>query len=220
MSLIYYSPQSFITAGFKVEVLSHILDIKLEHVRIPPSQWKSPEHLARHPLGKVPVLETPEGPIYESLAIARYLARKAGKLYGNTPAETAQVDQWLEFNNTQLQPYVAGTIYVALGYIQSTSEKFEESKKGFLEVLKIVDAHLAKNEFLAKEFSIADVVLAIQLRYPFTLLFDEASRSQIPNLTKWFVRTIEHEVIAKLVGKTWLCQKEFVPDFEVFKRRE
>lgn len=95
MSLTYYSPEGFITAGFKVEVVSKILGVKLEHVRIPKSEWKSPEHLARHPLGKVPVLETPEGPIYESLSIARYLARKAGKLYGNTPAETAQIDQWL-----------------------------------------------------------------------------------------------------------------------------
>lgn len=120
MSLTLYSPKSYVSAGFKVEVVADILGIKLENVRIPSSEWKSPEHLKRHPLGKVPVLETPEGHIYESLAIVRYLARKAGKLYGNNPAETAQIDQWLEFNNTQLQPFLVSTLYVIFGYVQST----------------------------------------------------------------------------------------------------
>jgi len=68
----------------------------------------------------VPVLETPEGCIYESLSIIRYLARKAGKLYGSTAAETAQIDQWLEFSNSQLQPYLGAINYPIFGYAQST----------------------------------------------------------------------------------------------------
>jgi elongation factor 1-gamma len=71
-------------------------------------------------LGKVPVLETPEGYLYESLAIVRYLARKAGKMYGSTPGETALIDQWLEFNNTQIQPHITATMYVLFGYFPST----------------------------------------------------------------------------------------------------
>uniref|UniRef100_A0A2P2MBI5 Elongation factor 1-gamma-like protein n=1 Tax=Rhizophora mucronata TaxID=61149 RepID=A0A2P2MBI5_RHIMU len=33
---------------------------------------KTPEFLKMNPIGKVPVLETPDGPIFESNAIARY----------------------------------------------------------------------------------------------------------------------------------------------------
>ncbi|WP_420726335.1 glutathione S-transferase N-terminal domain-containing protein, partial [Hwanghaeella sp. LZ110] len=36
---------------------------------------KTPEFLKMNPLGKVPVLETPDGPVFESNAIARYVAR-------------------------------------------------------------------------------------------------------------------------------------------------
>jgi elongation factor 1-gamma len=36
---------------------------------------KNEEHVKRHPLGKVPVLETAEGPLFESNAILRYVAR-------------------------------------------------------------------------------------------------------------------------------------------------
>lgn len=124
MSLILHSPKSHITSGAKVEVVAKFLGVNLEFNRIPSSEWKSSEHLKRHPLGKVPVLETPEGFIYESLAIVRYLARRAGKHYESTAAETAQIDQWLEFNNTQLQPFIAALAYVLFGYAQSTAEKY------------------------------------------------------------------------------------------------
>jgi hypothetical protein len=33
---------------------------------------KTPEYLARHPLGQVPLLDTPEGPLFESVTLARY----------------------------------------------------------------------------------------------------------------------------------------------------
>lgn len=50
---------------------------------------KKPEHLARHPLGKVPALETADGPLFESNAILRYLARlnRAAGLYGSNAYE-------------------------------------------------------------------------------------------------------------------------------------
>ena len=121
MSLVLYSPRINVTHGTKVEVVAKFLGINLEFNRIPPTEWETPEHLKRHPLGKVPVLETPEGCIYESLSIIRYLARKAGKLYGSTAAETAQIDQWLEFSNTQLQPYLAAINYPIFGFAQSTA---------------------------------------------------------------------------------------------------
>lgn len=222
MSLILHSPRHNLTHGTKVEVVAKFLGIDLEFNRILPQDWKSAEHLKRHPLGKVPVLETPEGCIYESLSIIRYLARRAGKLYGSSAAETAHIDQWLEFSNSQLQPFVAAITYPMLGYAQSTPEKHEEAKKGLLEVLKIVDGFLEKNQFLgAKEISVADIVLAVQLRFVFSLVLDEAVRSGFPHLTKWFVAFSEHAIYKGYFGKTWLCQKEFVPDFEFsIKKKE
>lgn len=79
------------------------------------------------------------------MSIVRYLARRAGKLYGGNAAETAQIDQWLEFTNTQVQPFLSALHYAIFGYFPSTAEKYEEAKKSLLEVLRIVDAHLEKN---------------------------------------------------------------------------
>ena len=47
---------------------------------------KTPSFLAMSPMGKVPVLKTPQGAIFESNAIARYVARlrKDTEIYGST----------------------------------------------------------------------------------------------------------------------------------------
>jgi glutathione S-transferase len=86
MSHKLYSPQSLVSAGCKVEVLLRFFDFQVEFERIPSSQWKSAEYLKKHPMGKVPTLETPEGCIFESHTIMRYFARKAGQMYGSNAA--------------------------------------------------------------------------------------------------------------------------------------
>lgn len=149
MSYKLYSPQNQITAGVKVELLARFIDIPIECERIPWDKWKSPEYLQKHPLGKVPTLETPEGCIYESGAILRFLARKAGKLYGNTPAETATIDQWLEFYNTQLSANHPRVFYGTLGYMAVTKEAYEAGKKDYINLLKLIDAQLKKTPYLA-----------------------------------------------------------------------
>ena len=69
-------------------------------------------------------METEEGPIFESLTLLRYLARKAGKMYGSNAMETAQVDQWLEFFNTQVMPCL-GLIYrTTFGYSVAPKDRF------------------------------------------------------------------------------------------------
>ncbi|KAL5982893.1 hypothetical protein ACLOJK_016972 [Asimina triloba] len=53
---------------------------------------KTPEYLKLNPIGKVPLLETPDGPIFESNAIARYVARVKGDntLFGSSLIEYAE----------------------------------------------------------------------------------------------------------------------------------
>ena len=99
-----------------------------------------------------------------------------------------------------------------------TKEQYTEGRKNLVELLKGVDAHLSDKEFLAiNQLTVADVVIASLLRYIFTLVLDEAARAELPNLTKWFVKTMEHPINLAHYGKTWLCQKEVVPDFEFLK---
>lgn len=86
MSLKLYNPINPVAAGAKIEVLLRFFDFNVELVRLPLAEWKSAEYLKKHPMGKVPTLETPEGCIFESNSIMRYFARKAGKMYGTNAA--------------------------------------------------------------------------------------------------------------------------------------
>lgn len=116
MTYILNNPLHLNAAGTKCEILLRFLDLPVQVYRIKWEQLQTPEYLHKHPLGKIPTLETPEGTIYESATILRYLARKAGKFYGKTAAETASIDQWLEYVNTQVGPLSVRTIYGTLGY--------------------------------------------------------------------------------------------------------
>ncbi len=76
---------SFITGNFA--------KVKLEEVFVTPEDLKSKEWKAKSLTGKTPMLETPEGNLVESAAIARYLAAIGeGHLAGANAWETAQVN--------------------------------------------------------------------------------------------------------------------------------
>ena len=149
MSYKLYAPQHQLSPGIKTEFLAKFIDIPVEFERMTFDKLQTPEFLAKHPLGKVPTLETPEGCIYESNAILRFLARKAGKFYGKTPAETATIDQWLEFHNTQFGAVAYKCVASTLGFVPVTKEAYEASKKDTMEILKILEAQLKKTTYLA-----------------------------------------------------------------------
>ena len=77
--------------GRSVSVFCDLEGIKVEEINLvlPKMEQKSPEHMARNPHGKVPVLEVSEGVyIYESVAIIQYLLEnhtKDSKLAYSTP---------------------------------------------------------------------------------------------------------------------------------------
>ncbi|MDF2495544.1 glutathione S-transferase family protein [Sphingomonas sp.] len=61
-------------------------------------EHKAPEHLARNPLGQVPVLELDDGTtISETVSICRYLdaLHPQPPLFGQAPLEQALVDMWI-----------------------------------------------------------------------------------------------------------------------------
>ena len=56
MSYKLYSPQNQATAGQKIELFARFIDLPITIERIGWDKIKSPEYLAKHPLGKVPLL--------------------------------------------------------------------------------------------------------------------------------------------------------------------
>src|SRR6266852_9399764 len=69
-----------------------------------PGTFRSPGHLARHPFGRVPVLEHNGFSLYETQAILRYLDRvlPAPALTPADPKRAARMDQVMNINDWYL----------------------------------------------------------------------------------------------------------------------
>jgi hypothetical protein len=93
--------------------------IAQKDVDVAGNEHLSEAFLAKNPLGKVPVLETEQGFICESNAIARYVGRlrRDTELYGVSFFESAQVDSWLDFASNELEVPVSSWLYPVLGYL-------------------------------------------------------------------------------------------------------
>ena len=77
-----------------------------------PGGSKSPEHLARHPFGRVPVLEQDGFMLYETQAILRYLDRvlPTPALTPSDPKRAARMDQVMNVNDWYLFQGVGNVI--------------------------------------------------------------------------------------------------------------
>ena len=77
-----------------------------------PGTLRSPEHLARHPFGRVPVLEHNGFSLYETQAILRYLDRvlPTPALTPADPKRTARMDQVMNVNDWYLFQGVGNVI--------------------------------------------------------------------------------------------------------------
>src|SRR5947208_4222476 len=71
---------------------------------VAPGSLRSPEHLARHPFGRVPVLEHDGFMLYETQAILRYLDRvlPAPAFTPADPRRAARMDQVMNVNDWYL----------------------------------------------------------------------------------------------------------------------
>ncbi len=146
----------------------------------------TPEFLAINPNGRVPALVDGDLTLFESLAINSYVAKKAGGALAPKDAkEDALAEQWSMWAMTETEkPCLRGLFHTLgiMGYEKDpaiVAECMKELDRPF----KVIDAHLAKNDFLmGGRFTIADLNVASVLAWAKTGRFD---LSAYPNLAKW-----------------------------------
>ena len=156
--------------GVKVSIALEEMGIAYEPhlVTLSDKDVKSPEFLALNPNNKIPAIIDPETQItlFESGAILLYLSDKSGQFGGNTPAEKAQVKQWLMFQMGGLGP-----MFGQLGYFSKfAGAKIEDPRprQRYIDeakrLLAVLEAELSTRDWIAGEYSIADMAIAPWLR--------------------------------------------------------
>ena len=144
---------------FKVRLA--LAQLGIEYERVPTDIFGgdtlADDYADRNPSRRTPVLEPEPGRfIPESGAILLYLA-EGTELLPDDPIERAQVHRWLFFEQTQVFPTMG-----ALRFLVGTGRmKPEDTPKGpSVQALKVLDAHLAENDFLVGDrYTLADLAL-------------------------------------------------------------
>ena len=136
------------------------LEYKTHVVNLMENEQKKPEFLAISPNGRIPAIVDKDAdnlPIFESGAIMIYLAEKTGKLMPTDLNERAKVLEWLMFQMGGIGPMM-GQANVFFRYfpekIQPAIDRYQNEGRRLFEVL---NTHLAKQDWLAKDYSIADI---------------------------------------------------------------
>lgn len=163
------------------------------------------------PLGKVPVLSTPQGPLLESNAIARHLARFRNdtELFGTSFFENAQVDSWIDWSQNELEIPVCMWIYPIFEFLPPNPKAVGKAKQDVKKALKVLDNHLASRSFLVgRKVTLADIVLVSTLVYPFKMVFDAKFRAQFPHVTRWFMTCVAMPQFTDVVNEVNLCKTE------------
>ena len=145
-------------ASVTLEELGLPYDVKT--VDLSAGDQKQPQYLAINPNGRIPtIVDRDEGDfaVFESGAIMIYLAEKTGKLLPTDLKGRSRVIQWLMFQMGGVGPMM-GQANVFYRYfpekIQPAIDRYQNEGRRLFEVL---DGQLADNEWLAGEFSIADI---------------------------------------------------------------
>jgi len=100
----------------KARIALRQLDLPYEAVTVDlfKRETRTPEHMARNPDGRVPVLELDSGEtIPESGAILLYLA-EGTPLLPDEPLARAAVHQWLFFEQNRIDPHIAVARFLVL----------------------------------------------------------------------------------------------------------
>ncbi len=152
--------------GYKASITLEELEIPyaLHVLDLGAGQQKEPWFLAINPNGRIPaIVDRGAGEnggdfaVFESGAIMLYLAEKAGGLIPADAKGRSRVVQWLMFQMGGLGPMM-GQANVFTRYfpeqIPSAIERYRREGRRLLEVL---DRRLADHEWLAGDYSIADI---------------------------------------------------------------
>jgi len=169
---------------------------------------KKPEFLEKSPLGKVPVLETAEGALFEAHAIARYFARQSKQLYGSTPFEAGAIDQWIEFAANEIE--LPGNVWVfpILGLIPNNSGATQKAKGDVRKAVDILNKHLLTRTFLVgNRITLADIVVSLSLYHLYQRVLDNGFRKPFVNTTRWFLTCVNQPEFKSIIGEVKLCEK-------------
>lgn len=147
-------------------------------------EQKTQEFLALNPNGRVPLLIDDGFPIFESGAILIHLAEKTGQLMPQDTQGRSRVLQWLMFQMSGLGPIMAQANVFYRYFPEKIPAAIARYQGEGRRLFEVLDAQLGKTEFLAGDYSIADIATWCWVR---TAKWSGIPTEGLANLIRWKV---------------------------------
>ena len=185
---LYYWPTP---NGWKITVMLEELGVpyNLKYVNIMKGDQFEPEFLKIAPNNRMPAIvdhDPADGgepiSVFESGAILQYLGDKYGKFYSQDLRTRQEINQWLFWQMGGLGP-MAGQAHHFRQYAPETVPYgIDRYTKECNRLYGVMDRRLADREFLAGDYSIADMAC-----WPWAILNERQGQdvNDFPNLKRW-----------------------------------
>ncbi|MCH2096112.1 MAG: glutathione S-transferase N-terminal domain-containing protein [Rhodobacteraceae bacterium] len=186
MTLYYWPTPNGWKISIALEEMNLPYDVKL--IDISKREQHAPSFLRVSPNNRIPAILDPHGPdgapisIFESGAILRYLARKTSQFGGSGPRAAIDVDVWLMWQMSGVGP-MAGQAH---HFLKFAPTDLPYAKQRYVnEVARlygVLDRRLAQHEFVAGEYSIADMAI-----WPWASLWagQQQTLDDKPHFARW-----------------------------------
>jgi glutathione S-transferase len=173
--------------SYRARLCLHLLGLPYQEriVNLIAREHRSPEFLARNPLGQVPVLVDDERTVRDSHAIISYLASSYGgeRWYPSDPYERALVEQWLYFDANELHN---GIGYARNHFAFGIPWDGEAARKRGVTALAVLEQRLAAQDWL----ELGRPTLADIACFPLVALAEDARipLAELPAVRGWLDR--------------------------------
>jgi GST-like protein len=200
---LYYWPTP---NGHKISIMLEECELEYNTVRVSIGDGDqfAPEFLRISPNNRIPAIVDHESGIsvFEGGAILIYLAEKCGRLLPSDDKERFEVLQWLFWQAGGLGP-MAGQLSHFVNYARETvNYAHERYANEYDRLLAVMDVRLRDREFLAGEYSIADIA-----SFPWVLPYKRFGNDldKFSNLRRWFDTIKERPAVRRGVdlGEGW-----------------
>ena len=175
--------------GRKVSIMLEELEVpyKVHTIDITKDEQFAPEFLEISPNNKIPALvDRDKGvSLMESGAILIYLADKTNKLMPQLSETRYQVLQWLMMQMGSVGPMLGQTHHFVRFNKGKAPYAEERYAKENARIYGVLDRRLSSHEYLAGEYSIADIAT-----WPWISRFEWQGMdfASYPNLKRWYVK--------------------------------
>ena len=185
--------------GWKAAIMLEELGVpyKVTPISLSDRVQKEDWYVALNPNGRIPTLvdhDEDDFAIFESGAILIYLAEKFGRFLPADAKGRSRVIQWLMWQMSGLGPMMGQATVFNRYFDENLPSVIDRYVRESRRLLEVMDAQLAHNEYLAGDYSIADIACFPWVRGHEWACIDIGG---LGNLKRWFDAIAERPAVQR-----------------------